>query len=283
MARRRRHYQRNSGHGGGMGSIVGIAAIGIGGYLLWQWLTSSTSTAATPIAAATPVSTVPTSTSSNVAVVPTSTTSNAVSPTAAVATPAVVIPQAAPSNGMVNPPVGSVTPLYSILEQTAGVAPDTLMTADQWSYYYQQLRGIVISPSQYQVILNNLNNQFPGNNITNSSMMTATEFVQGLTTVGLSGMGRTATQTLNPVAGNQATVQNAPYGSSPVPGRPFREQHPVFGSPMGMPVITGNGMGRTYLSGYAGRGMGIIGQGYGINETTFGNATKYELATKYVM
>jgi hypothetical protein len=306
MAKRRLNHKRyhqlnNPSHsGGGMGSIVGIAALGIGAYLLYEWWISAASTnttASTSTATATPVvtSAVPTSTSPNTAVVATSPTSNAVSTTVASPTPVpVVIPQAAPPyiQTSSDPVVQQALTLVQILEQTAGVNANTAMTSDQWSYYYQQLRGVIISPQQYSVIIQNLNNQFPGNAITGNSMMTATEFVQGLTSVGLTGLSNTATNKLNPSISNQAAVQNAPYGSH-APGRPFRETQPVM-RPSGHGMAGFGGLGRTYMSGYHGvfinhdgvpgmSGLGIIGEGYNINETTYGGATQYELADKWVM
>ncbi len=256
MSRRRLNYKQyrqfnNPSHesGDGIGSIIGYAALAIGAYLLYDWWTTpvTAATTATPVTAATTatvVSTVPTTSSPNIT------------------TPTVVIPQSSSTVQVNTDPTVQALTLVQLLEQTANVVADTPMTADQWSYYYQQLRGITINSDQYSTIINNLNNQFPGNGITGSSVMTATEFAQGLTSVGLTGLGNTATTRLNPSMSNQASVQNAPYGSSH-PGRPFKESHPAM-TP-------------------SGRGLGIIGQGYGINKTIYGNATKYELATKYLM
>ena len=240
MAKRRLNHKRyhqlnNPSHsGGGMGSIVGIAALGIGAYLLYEWWISAASTnttASTSTATATPVvtSAVPTSTSPNTAVVATSPTSNAVSTTVASPTPVpVVIPQAAPPyiQTSSDPIVQQALTLVQILEQTAGVNANT------------------------------------------------------------------ATNKLNPSISNQAAVQNAPYGSH-APGRPFRESQPVM-RPSGHGMAGFGGLGRTYMSGYHGlfvdhsgvpgmSGLGIVGEGYNINETTYGGATQYELADKWVM
>lgn len=43
------------------------------------------------------------------------------------------------------------------------------------------------------------------------------------------------------------------------------------------------GLGRVYLSGMGGQGMGTIGQGYNINEQHAGDASRYEQAAKFVM
>ncbi len=43
------------------------------------------------------------------------------------------------------------------------------------------------------------------------------------------------------------------------------------------------GLGRVYLSGMGGLGMGTIGEGYNINEQVGGDASRYEQAAKFVM
>lgn len=287
MAKYRYHrtYQKNP-HGGGMGDIIGLAVLGVGAYFLYEWFTSSSTTPVATVPVNT--STVPTTTSPNITINPStspgmSTVSpilNTVSPN-----PVVVITSTDPVT-MANAPVSALA--QTLLNQVGadGYPNDpntTFLTIDEWNYFYQQQFGS-ISATQSAAIASNAGTSSSSDTLNVTAYVNA---LQAMLSSGISGLGslglQRATQELQPLLSNRPSMQNAPYGTSR-PGRPFNEAF----DPRRM------GMGRTYLSGYQGvlrnhfgvpgmSGLGIIGEGYNINETTYGGATAYELATKYVM
>lgn len=249
-----------------MNKVIGFGALAIGAYLLYEWYLSSQTAVAAGAAPVTPVTT------------PVTTTTLAPGSSAPVSTTTVA-----------TIPVDTTT-LQSALVNAASVGYNSIMLGqgsgmqlnlNEWLYYYQQVTGAVVSPTQANAIASNLNID-PVN-----SLITVGDFIQGLQAMqtsgisGISGLGASGQPRLPGIRANVSSGQNIPYGVG-VPGRPLSEGMGLvpansrasygFNAPMD------NGMGRVYLSGF-----GTIGQGYGINETYAGDASFYEMVPKYVM
>lgn len=220
--------------------------LGAAGYLFYEWWLAQQQGAVSVS------STVPTTSSPNTAVVPTS------SNTVTVALPT----------------------LRDQLLQMSG--HPVVQTTDQWTYYYSKLRNVTLfGTTQYA-------NLMTSNGVIGTTIMNVDQYISMLHSAGLGGLGMTtAMSRLVPKHANRASFQNAPYGHG-APGRPYSETvtrpfQDMPYSPFALRGIGIDGLGRTYLSGYAGPGIGMIGQGYGINETVYGGASAYEMADKYVM
>lgn len=284
MSKRRSRYKNcnltNSGHGGGFGEIIGIAALGLGAYFLYEWL-ATPSISTVPVATVPVSSPVPVNTSSNITTIATTPVSNQI--------PATPTTNVIPVNPNLNPNAALATLLinsanneYAANIQDQG-GSDPLMTVDEWDYTLSHLPGgyLPVSATQAAAIVNLLGaNAGSGPTALLMDANTYLAAYQQVMASGLSGLGE---DDLAPMVSNRPSFQNAPYGVGH-PGRPYSEGFGGFG-----------GLGRTYLNGYQGLwknnfgipglsgGLGIIGAGYNVNETVYGDAQAYELAAKYIM
>lgn len=96
--------------GSGFGTVLTIGAVGIGGYLLWQWWNGQQSAASGTVAAGSPAAPTPTA------------AANASTP----------VPSASS--------ISTLDALYRAMVQAAAAAGHTgTLTADQWGYYLGQV------------------------------------------------------------------------------------------------------------------------------------------------
>lgn len=144
----------------GTGDILKFGLLAVGGYLLYNWWTSSQAVAAANPPTA-PVTPVPLPVAS--------------SPAASSGVPSIpVSPTPLPPVTLPGP---SLQPLSAALQSAAG-AGSTTLNADQWSYYFTSLNGAALSPAQFSAA-------FPGLTATNRGSYTAQQFVAALAGAGL--------------------------------------------------------------------------------------------------
>jgi hypothetical protein len=290
--RRNRNYTNNP-HSGSSG-LIGLAVLGVGAYFLYEWLSTPSTSVGVPVnptPASNPIPTTP----GNVAITPTSPTSTQVSPTSgapiAIFTSSDPIYSSIPVSSIPSPNASSNTAqallnaAYAAGYQSAMQNSGNKLNVDEWNYWFNQATGTTVSAAQTSAIEN-----IVGGDIL-IDVNTYLNALGQVTASGISGLGiQSAAQELQPVLSNRASMQNAPYGMG-LPGRPFNETFDRRRASVGFA-----GLGRTYLSGYHGiapghdhsgvpgmSGLGVIGEGYNINETTYGGASAYELATKHIM
>jgi hypothetical protein len=147
---------------GGAGDILKIGLVAVGGYLLYNWWTTSQAVAAAN-PASTPAVAVPL-------------------PAVPVTTPTATSPVAAPVStapAIIPPVTGSGSQSLSAALQAAAGTGNTTLNADQWSYYLTALNGgTALTPTQFS-------NAFPSLTATNRGSYTAAQFVAGLAAAGL--------------------------------------------------------------------------------------------------
>ena len=157
-----------------LSTILTLAAVGVGGYLLYSWVT-------TPVAAAPGTPAAPG-------------TAPPASPPATVVTP--------PAPGLVQQLISAATGDVDFTNNvSAGADGSNLenhtLTADQWSFYYGQLSGRTpIPPGVFGPLF------FPVGRPTNGidAQMTAQDFVTAIATKGLSGLGGVASYQIDGMA-----------------------------------------------------------------------------------
>lgn len=122
-------------------------------------------------------------------------------------------PGSPPQNQPVNSGGGVST--NSLLSQ-AGVSSSTTMNADQWSYYYTQLKGGVALTAQQ------FSNAFPNLTSTDRGSMTADQFLSALSTAGLSGLGAQIRVPTRSYSGVMPGMSGMGMSFSSSPNRGFR-------------------------------------------------------------
>jgi hypothetical protein len=157
------------------GKIITLAAVGLGLYILYEWLTSQCETVNSSMFGSSTCSMLLGTSALPAVTVPTSST------TLASTTP--VVTTAAPTTAQTN-----TAYLAAQLTQAATNAGNdpTQLSADQWSYFYQQIPGKpAISASTFESILQSLGLT----DATRATFVTATQFAAALGSNGLSGFG----------------------------------------------------------------------------------------------
>jgi hypothetical protein len=156
------------------GKIITLVATALGLYVLYEWLTSQCETVSSPMFGSSTCSMLLGTSALPAVTVPTSST------TLASTTP--VVTTAAPTTAQTN-----TANLAAQLTQAAtnGGYDPTQLSADQWSYFYQQIPGKSVSPSTFENILQTLGLS----DATRATFVTATQFAAALGSNGLSGFG----------------------------------------------------------------------------------------------
>lgn len=251
-----------------MNKALGFIIFGVAGYLIYEWWKSQQS----PLAAV----------ASGTAIPVTLPTTPSAQPMSAPATPPVaIIPTATLRANLIT----AANSGYNATVQggtASGMSPDSIMLSiSEWAYWYHQLTG-----------------QFDENTSTGGSEssqiasflgvdylkvpITVDQFISGLKQVGLAGLrGLGYLADDNPVRGMSIAPRsvNTGIGNQHLPYEMAYAGHGIGlegfeGAGRGVPM----GLGRSYNSGF-----GMLGQGYGINETLDGDASRYEMASKWVM
>jgi hypothetical protein len=159
------------------GKLITLGAVGIGLYLLYEWLISQCETTNSALFGSSTCSML-LGTSSLPAVTTPSTVSSAPSSSTVVGSPA--------SSATVTPTQSPTNTLTNLLLQAATAAgePSTL-SPDQWAYYYQAIPGKpAISGAQFESILTSLGLT----DATRSTTISASQFAGALISNGLSGL-----------------------------------------------------------------------------------------------
>src|SRR5580693_2689244 len=109
------------------GKLITLAAVGLGLYVLYEWLTSQCETVSSPMFGSSTCSMLLGTSALPAVTVPTSTTLASTTP---------VVTTAAPTTAQTN-----TANLAAQLTQAAvnGGSDPTQLSADQWSYFYQQI------------------------------------------------------------------------------------------------------------------------------------------------
>jgi hypothetical protein len=149
------------------GKIITLAAVGLGLYILYEWLTSQCETVGSPLFG--------------------SSTCGMLLGTSAL--PAVTVPTTAPTTALPAPSTTAITNAANLAAQLTqaavnGGSDPTQLSADQWSYIYQQIPGKpTISPATFENILGTLGL----NDSSRATIINATQFANALGSNGLSG------------------------------------------------------------------------------------------------
>jgi hypothetical protein len=159
------------------GKLITLGAVGVGLWLLYEWLLSQCESPSSPLFASSPCALI------------LGTPAGLTIPTTGTA-PVTTTPPVTTAPVTAAPPTSTTTAssLAAVLTQaaTAGGNDPSSLSPDQWSYIYQQIPGKPqISPALFESILASLGLT----DATRSTIVTAQAFASALVSNGLSGLG----------------------------------------------------------------------------------------------
>lgn len=151
--------------------LITLGAVGIGLWLLYEWMVSQCETPSSGFFGSSTCVALLGSAPTTVSTTPVSTA------------PVTTTPVSTPPVPATTPTSATLASLLTQAAQTAGANPAQL-SADQWSYYYQQIPG---KPAISAATMENILISLGLTDATRGTIVTANQFASALTSNGLSG------------------------------------------------------------------------------------------------